>query len=630
MPIDNMFKALLFASVLPFQYVVAHPGHEQAELQHAYDKRDFIARTSNDLAGCASTLVKNGITARAATRRNARALQESERVMKAKRKRDTTTVLNKSHLSSLTGVTASTDYTTLFGTSPTCLLAPEGEVGPYWVKGEYIRDDIRESGAGVTVIVEAQFIDVTSCEPITDLYWDVWNASPVGVYSGVELASDSTNIDSTALRGIVATDSEGVASITTLFPGHYSGRTNHIHVLAHLNAQVLSNGTLSGGTIPHTGQLFFDQTLINEVETTTPYSSNTNSITTNADDRVFATETANTNSDPVFEYVLLGDDVSDGIFAWINIGINPSASYSASYAATLTENGGVTVVAPLLGPITSGFVTPVLGWRWTFWIGLILIGTCGPAVLYLPETYGPVLLARRARRLQRDVPQVRIAAPLDLVDRGFRNMMTVVLVRPIRMMIFELIVTATHLYLSLTYAMFYMYFQAYPLIFQGIYQMSPATSSLMFLPIGLGACISMLFFSSYDSLLRGAKIQGKPWTRKEESRRLPLAYLGGPKADIHWMVPAAAGVPFGIGFVLIFMSLLNYLTDAYGAFAASAMAATGCCRSVVGAGLLFAATPMFEDLGKLSSERVVIDELRTPGCRTGSHVKGISLQMMIQ
>ena len=58
-----------------------------------------------------------------------------------------------------------------------------------------------------------------------------------------------------------------------------------------------------------------------------------------------------------------------------------------------------------------------------------------------------------------------------------------------------------------------------------------------------------------------------------------------------------AGLPFGIGFVLIFMALLNYLTDAYELFAASAMAATSCCRSVFGALLPLAGAPMYNSLG---------------------------------
>src|SRR5580700_7045901 len=125
-----------------------------------------------------------------------------------------------------------------------------------------------------------------------------------------------------------------------------------------------------------------------------------------------------------------------------------------------------------------------MGWRWTFWIGLIFAVVSLPPVLFLPETYGPVLLARRAARLRRTTSNVHIFAPHELSNQTLQQLATVVLTRPIRMFFFELIVSATSLYLSLAYGIFYMYFEAYPIIFQGIYEMSPGVSGLMFLPIG--------------------------------------------------------------------------------------------------------------------------------------------------
>lgn len=58
-----------------------------------------------------------------------------------------------------------------------------------------------------------------------------------------------------------------------------------------------------------------------------------------------------------------------------------------------------------------------------------------------------------------------------------------------------------------------------------------------------------------------------------------------------------AGLPFGIGFVLIFMALINYMADAYEIFAASAMAASTITRSIFGAVLPFAGLPMYRKLG---------------------------------
>jgi protocatechuate 3,4-dioxygenase beta subunit len=247
-------------------------------------------------------------------------------------------------------VTLNTPADELSDKNPVCILAPEGEIGPFWVKGELIRYDISDGEDGIPMYLDGQLIDINTCEPIKDLYWDVWNCNATGVYSGVQSSmngngDDDSNLDKTFLRGIRKTDEDGVAGFKTVFPGHYSGRTTHVHVVAHLNATLLPNNTLTGGYVPHIGQLFFDQDLISAVETTYPYNTNTVAITENANDHVVIVETEDSNSDPFFQYSLLGDSIEDGIFAWVTLGVNSSVSHDSavSYAATLISDGGVSI-----------------------------------------------------------------------------------------------------------------------------------------------------------------------------------------------------------------------------------------------------------------------------------------------
>jgi hypothetical protein len=132
----------------------------------------------------------------------------------------------------------------------------------------------------------------------------------------------------------------------TIFPGHYTGRATHIHLLAHNTNDTIvrTNGTILGSNhtahSSHVGQIFFDQSLISKVEALSPYIENTQNLTLNADDSILENEAD--GSDPFVEYVLLGDSVSDGIMAWIRIGIDPIKDDSTESAATYYENGGVT------------------------------------------------------------------------------------------------------------------------------------------------------------------------------------------------------------------------------------------------------------------------------------------------
>lgn len=79
---------------------------------------------------------------------------------------------------------------------------------------------------------------------------------------------------------------------------------------------------------------------------------------------------------------------------------------------------------------------------------------------------------------------------------------------------------------------------------------------------------------------------------------LSLLWIGWTSsAKIPWLVPFLSGVPFGAGYLLIFMSMLNHLTDAYQTFSASAQSAASCTRSILGAVIPLAAKPMIHQLG---------------------------------
>jgi protocatechuate 3,4-dioxygenase beta subunit len=236
------------------------------------------------------------------------------------------------------------DY--VFNKTSSTVLNPQGEVGPFFVSGELVRSDIRNTEPGIEVVLEAQVVDISTCEPLAGVWLDIWSANSTGVYSGVHTnlngnGADTSNLNNTALRGIQQTDVDGVAQFTTIFPGHYAGRATHLHAVLHENATLLPNNTLTGGTYPHIGQFFWDQKLINQVEATAPYNTNKQKVTLNRADRVFVQqETEGSDSDPVFNYVFFGEDLSDGMFSWIYLGINTSATYTPTYSFQYTDHGG--------------------------------------------------------------------------------------------------------------------------------------------------------------------------------------------------------------------------------------------------------------------------------------------------
>ncbi|KAK0464250.1 Intradiol ring-cleavage dioxygenase [Desarmillaria tabescens] len=343
------FPSLVSFVLLAATAAVAHPVAAPLSKGEVARRGEFQRAARRSLGNCQDTLRRRGHLERSTARR--RALADDLR-----RKRGLPTdnlykrlslddVLETSHLSNETGLTVDTNP---FEGNASCVLNPETTEGPYYVNGEYVRSDITEDQEGVYTYVDVELIDVSTCEPVSNVYIDFWHCNATGVYAGVVASgngdsSDATNLNKTFLRGIQPTNDEGYAQFETIFPGHYTGRTTHIHVVAHSDGTVLDNSTFKTDTVRHVGQLFFDQDLVTVVEATSPYTSNTQVLTTNDEDQILAqtVEDETNGVDPVLEYVYLGVDVSDGLLAWGSVGIDLTASYSISAASTLTEDGGV-------------------------------------------------------------------------------------------------------------------------------------------------------------------------------------------------------------------------------------------------------------------------------------------------
>lgn len=87
---------------------------------------------------------------------------------------------------------------------------------------------------------------------------------------------------------------------------------------------------------------------------------------------------------------------------------------------------------------------------------LILAGVTWPPLLLMPETYGPIVLKKKAEKMRKQGSEV--LAPSELEPLDIHQLMVVILTRPIRMFFFEAIVLFSCLYTALIYAIFYSMF----------------------------------------------------------------------------------------------------------------------------------------------------------------------------
>ncbi|MGW7642881.1 intradiol ring-cleavage dioxygenase [Streptomyces bobili] len=173
-------------------------------------------------------------------------------------------------------------------TGDVCTLTKELTEGPYYLDGQLVRADITDGKAGIPLKLTLTVVDADTCEPLPDALVELWHSDALGEYSGFVGRNGHDEPDNgTFLRGGVLTDSGGVAAITTVYPGWYRGRCIHIHVKVHTNVTPTSDGHFTGGQEIHTGQLFFDEKVTDAVARVTPYSTNSVTRTTLAQDSIY-------------------------------------------------------------------------------------------------------------------------------------------------------------------------------------------------------------------------------------------------------------------------------------------------------------------------------------------------------
>ena len=227
----------------------------------------------------------------------------------------------------------------------------------------------------------------------------------------------------------------------------------------------------------------------------------------------------------------------------------------------------------------------------------------------IPETLPSVVLANKAKRIRRaQIPGYEnIKAPIEVTDRTLAGIFKVALTRP-WIILFDTISLLAAIYMSVVYCLLYMLFSIYPIVFQEKRGWNAGVGELPLIGTVVGACIggAYVFYNSY----RDRKKAEAGHKRRPEDR-LPMAMIGGilfpitmfwfawtgEYNSVHWIACTLAGVFLATSILLIFVAYLNYLTDTYLMYAASALAANTVARSAAGAAAPLFTNYMFNSLG---------------------------------
>ncbi|KAK0862656.1 hypothetical protein LTS02_007031 [Friedmanniomyces endolithicus] len=277
----------------------------------------------------------------------------------------------------------------------------------------------------------------------------------------------------------------------------------------------------------------------------------------------------------------------------------------------VAQNVETIFLGPTMGPLVGGFLVESagFGWRWTAWITLmasVVFGTIGWFVI--DESFGPVLLQHRAKKIRYATRNWAIHAPADEIELNLSAFVTKYCTKPLMMLVWEPILLLMTIYISFIYGILYLFFETYPISFIEQRGWSLGQGGLPFIAVMggvmMGGVINFVFIRT-----RYVRILKQYGRVPPEERLVPM--MAGSIAlpvGLFWFAwtshPSSSpipqiisGAPVGMGIVLIFLQGINYIIDVYMMHSNSAIAGNTVIRSFVGAAFPMFAKYMYKSLG---------------------------------
>lgn len=221
----------------------------------------------------------------------------------------------------------------------------------------------------------------------------------------------------------------------------------------------------------------------------------------------------------------------------------PNKRGSALSLYLLAPSLGMTV-----GPIAGGFLVQYTTWPWRFYLVSLVAGAV--QVFGLPffrETYAPILLQRRCKRLRETTQNLNLYTHHDSVS--LPHLLRLSLVRPTKLITTQPVVQVWSLYCAYIYGILYLLISSFPNVWADIYGESVSVGSLNFISLFLGMAFASqvgmcLANRSYRKLCSQHNGHGLP------EFRLPALMIGAviipigllwygwsARPNVHWIMP---------------------------------------------------------------------------------------------
>ncbi|KAF2472500.1 MFS general substrate transporter [Lindgomyces ingoldianus] len=290
-------------------------------------------------------------------------------------------------------------------------------------------------------------------------------------------------------------------------------------------------------------------------------------------------------------------------------------------------------IGPEIGPLVGGFIVQNTSWRWCFYVLLIWSGVqLALIVLFVPETYHPVLLRNKARWLRKETSNPRWIAPIEKLSRSITKTVLWSCIRPFQLLFWEPMCLNLCILSAILLGILYLFFGAFPLVFQNNHGFTISQVGLAFLGLFVGMLLGIssdpLWKMNYNRLVQQREVQGGEPGGTEPEFRLPPTIFGAflvpialfgkslqeltagmlltiipagfgwtTYSHVHWIVPIIFSTIFGIGIIWTYSGVFTFLVDCYPLYAASALAANSFARSYFAAAFPLFGVQMYNNLG---------------------------------
>lgn len=246
------------------------------------------------------------------------------------------------------------------------------------------------------------------------------------------------------------------------------------------------------------------------------------------------------------------------------------------------------VLGPCIGPIFAGWIIQGYGeekWRWIFWTStmfgtaITVLGLCT-----LKETYSPVLLERKARRIRKETGNPEWHT-IFTIKESLATRIAHGVMRPCIFLATQPVVLVTSIYQALLFGCQYLLLASFSRVFKEEYHQPPGIASLHYIAMGLGFTLSgqvggRFVDWNYRRLKQKNGGQGIP------EFKLPLLIVTGflmpiglliygwtVEYHVHWIVPDIGIFILACGVRMTLFICPLYLADAITMYTASAASA---------------------------------------------------------